>query len=145
MAAVTKEFVLGSNCNIYLGAILIGCARKVKVSTKYAKLDASCTGSGNTKKYVPGKEDITFSLDGITKQYSAADASTNIGVKNWFQAGKNKTEITLKFRGTEDGDDLYTLVGYTEGVDMEQTDGEIGTYATSGWGNSFTIETYAAA
>jgi hypothetical protein len=144
MAAETKELILGDNCNIYLGTILIGCAKKIKVSTKYAKLDATCIGTGNTKKFLPGKEEITFSLDGISKQYSSADAATNVGVKNWFQAGKNKTLVTLVFRGTETGDDRYTIVGYTEGVDMEQSDGEIGTYSTSGWANSLVIDTVPA-
>lgn len=127
--------------------IMVGCAMGYKRSVKNSAQDVSCPGNGPSKSYVPGKlPDFDFSFDGMVYEYTAPDAATNVGIKEFWANATNGTVVEIVI-----GKDL------TAGTVVERTDfivescdetakfGETSKYSVSGKASGgWIVETIAA-
>lgn len=136
---MAKHVKMGSNARLYKGTFLIGCADSIKYSIKADKLPTKCQATGGVNTAEPGDLSYDWSITALWKMFTSAEESTNISAKDWVEAIKAGTEVTVKFQGEETDDDVYTGVGYTENVELNGKLNENGTLSVSGWFNSLTI------
>ncbi|WP_460471885.1 hypothetical protein [Emticicia fontis] len=136
--------MLGKEVRLYLGTILVGCARKISVERTAAELETNCQGSGDEMTFKPGKKSTKFSLEGLAKVYDNTEETTNVSVVDLFTAINNDTEVTINYTSETVGEPKYTIVGYLTSVKEDASDTELATYSASGRGNSFTLGVKAA-
>jgi len=136
MAKTLKYY--GNNVFFYakIGAarVMVGCAKGYKRSVKNTAQDVSCPGNGYAKSYVAGKlPDFDFSFDGMVYEYTSTDATTNVGIKEFWANATNGTNVEIVL-----GKDLAvgTIVERTdfivESCDETAKFGETSTYSVSG-------------
>lgn len=141
---MAKEVLLGKEVRLYVGTILVGCARKISIERTAAELETNCQGSGEEMTFKPGKKTTKFTIEGLAKIYDNTEETTNVSIVDFYEAINNNTEMTINYTSETVGEPKRTIVGYLTSVKEDASDTELSTYSAAGRGNSFTLGTKAA-
>jgi len=133
---MAKTIIMGQNVNVYLGSVMVGCARKIDITVKADKINTTCAGTENVKTGTPGKKEISWSIEGLYRQFDNTEEATNVSVEDWYDGLMADTEVTIKYKTAATGDKTYTLVGYAENWKISGSDGAETTFNVDGWANS---------
>jgi hypothetical protein len=127
--------IIASDVVVKIDNIVVGCAQTAEFTVSREMLDSTCTATGAWKAQTPGQKSWTGSFSAIFREFTVAEAATNVSFDDVFDLVDDGTLVTIEYATTPNGVTRYSGEAYVSEIKFSKPEKDSVTWSASYQGN----------
>jgi hypothetical protein len=123
------------NVVVKIGSKVLGCAQSADWTVTRDMDEATCSASSGWKQYSPGQMAWTGSVNGLYREFTAAELATNVALDELFDTLVDGTAVTVSYEKKDGTGSKYSGEAYISEIKYSQPEKGAVTWSATFTGN----------